>query len=110
MLVADLDDVTYDLDVDGEQARRMLHRRIWERGAWATVAIAFQERDSTGAWQPAKLAVIRLQRVRGAWKKHATVTLRGDDAMRLAEALADWASAWTASATTESADSDGPES
>lgn len=95
MLVADLDDVTYDLDVDGEQVRRTLHRRIWERGAWATVALAYEERGSTGTWQPAKLALIRLQRVHDAWKKHATITLRGDDALRLAEALSDWASTWT---------------
>ena len=33
MLVAELDDVTYDLEVDGEQVRRTLHRRVWERGA-----------------------------------------------------------------------------
>jgi hypothetical protein len=94
MLVAELDDVTYDLEVDGEQVRRTLYRRVWERGAWATVAIAYEERDKHGGWQPAKLAMIRLQRVRDAWKKHAAITLRGSDALLLAEALGEWRDAF----------------
>jgi hypothetical protein len=63
-----------------------------EHGAWASVALAFEERGPTGAWQPARLALIRLQRVRDAWKKHATITFasRSDDAMRLPAALVDW--------------------
>lgn len=90
MLVADLDDVTYDLEVDGEEVRRTLHRRVWERGAWATVAISYQERSAGGDWRPAKLALIRLQRVRDAWKRHAAITLRGGDAVDLARTLDGW--------------------
>ena len=92
MLIGDLDEVTYDLEVDGELVRRTLHRRVWQRGAWATVAIAFEERGPDAVWKPAKLALIRLQRVRDAWKKHAAITLRGADAISLAEALGEWAS------------------
>ena len=92
MLIGDLDEVTYDLEVDGEQVRRTLHRRVWQRGAWATVAIAFEERGPDAVWKPAKLALIRLQRVRDAWKKHAAITLRGADAISLAETLGEWAS------------------
>jgi hypothetical protein len=93
MLVADLDDVTYDLEVDGQEVRRTVHRRVWQRGAWATVAIAFEERGPDDVWKPAKLALIRLQRVRDAWKKHAAITLRGSDAAALAQTLAQWAPA-----------------
>jgi hypothetical protein len=92
MLIGDLDEVTYDLEVDGEQVRRTLHRRVWQRGAWATVAIAFEERGPDAVWRPAKLALIRLQRVRDAWKKHAAITLRGSDAIALAETLSEWGS------------------
>ena len=92
MLVGDLDDVTYDLEVDGEQVRRQLHRKVWERRGWATVAIAYEERASDGTWKPGKLALIRLQKVRDAWKKHAAITLRGTDALELAETLAAWRS------------------
>jgi hypothetical protein len=92
MLVADLDDVTYDLEVDGQEVRRTLHRRVWQRGAWATVAIAFEERGADDVWKPAKLALIRLQRVRDAWKKHAAITLRGSDAISLAQTLGAWTS------------------
>ena len=90
MLVAELDDVTYDLEVDGEEVRRTLHRRVWQRGAWATVAIAYQERAPGGHWKPARLALIRLQRVREAWKRHAAITLAGGDALELAGALDSW--------------------
>jgi hypothetical protein len=93
MLIGELDDVTYDLEVDGELVRRTLHRRVWERAGWATIAIVFAERAPGGAWKPAKLALIRLQRSRGAWKKHASITLRGPEAGELGEALASWAGA-----------------
>jgi hypothetical protein len=90
MPVAELDDVTYDLEVDGEQVRRTLHRRVWERGAWATVAITYDERGPDGVWKPAKLALIRLQRIRDSWKKHAAITLRGSEALELAQTLGEW--------------------
>lgn len=90
MLIAELDDVTYDLEVDGEVVRRTLQRRVWQRGAWATVAIAYQERGAGGDWKPARLALIRLQRVRDAWKKHAAITLAGGDALALGQTLDSW--------------------
>lgn len=95
MPVAELDDVTYDLEVEGEQVRRTLHRRVWERGAWATVAISYEERGPDGVWKPAKLALIRLQRIRDAWKKHAAITLRGSEALELAQTLGEWRADFT---------------
>jgi hypothetical protein len=90
MLVGELDDVTYDLEVDGEQVRRVLHRKVMEKGAWATVAMVYEERASDGTWKSGKLALIRLQKVRDAWKKHAAITLAGADAVGLAEAVVGW--------------------
>ena len=90
MVVAELDDVTYDLEVDGVEVRRTLERKVWERRGWATVALVYQERDRDGEWKPAKLALIRLQHVREAWKRHAAMTLAGPDALELAESLAAW--------------------
>ncbi len=90
MLVAELDEVHYDLEIDGELVRRTLHRKVWERRGWATVAIAYEERDRDGGWKPAKLALIRLQRVREAWKKHAAITLAGSDAQALGETIQSW--------------------
>ena len=90
MHVAELDEVSYDLEVDGEPVRRTHHRKVLDRGAWATVVIAFDERGKDGTWKPAKLALIRLQRIHDVWKKHATITLRGDDALALAGWVGDW--------------------
>jgi hypothetical protein len=90
VLVAELDEVTYDLEVDGETVRRTLQRRVWERRGWATVALVYEERDADGAWKPAKLALIRLQRARGAWKKHAAITLAADEALALADCIGAW--------------------
>src|SRR5262245_7499568 len=95
MMVSDLDEVDYALEVDGEEVRRTLHRKVWERGGWATVAIGCGERGADG-WRPAELARMRLQRVRGAWSRRATVTLRGDDALALADALGEWRASLTA--------------
>jgi hypothetical protein len=93
MMIADLDDVTYDLEIDGEEVRRTLQRRVWQRGAWATVAIAFQDRSAGGDWKPPRLALIRLRRVRDAWKRHAAITLAGGDAVDLARAIEGWSGA-----------------
>lgn len=90
MLVAELDEVTYDLEVDGEQVRRVVHRKVQERGAWATVAMVYEDRAADGTWKPGKLVLIRLQKVREAWKKHAAITLSGTDAVELAEAISMW--------------------
>lgn len=90
MIVGELDEVQYDLEVDGELVRRQLHRRIWQARGWATVAIAFEERADDGTWKPAKLALLRFQHVREAWKKHALLTLSGDEARALAGSIATW--------------------
>ena len=92
MTFAELDEVHYDLEVDGEQVRRHLHRRIWEQRGWATVAVAFQEREPGGDWKPAKVALLRFRRIHEAWKKEAGITLAFDDARALAETLASWTS------------------
>ena len=108
MWIADLDDVTYDLEVDGEQVRRTLHRRVWQRGAWATVAIAYQDRAADGTWKSAKLALIRLQRARDGWKRHAAITLRGDDATALGGTLAAWSDALAGESGSPDPDGDDP--
>lgn len=90
MMIAELDEVHYDLELDGQQVRRQLARQIWEHRGWATVAVAFQERDKAGDWKPAKLALLRFRREHDAWKKQSTVTLDGGDALALAETIAGW--------------------
>ena len=72
--VAELDEVHYDLEVDGEQVRRQLARKVWERGGWATIAITFVERDRGGEWKPAELALLRFRKLHGAWQRQAVVT------------------------------------
>ena len=90
MRVGELDEVTYDLEVDGELVRRTLQRRVWERRGWATVAMVFEERGPDGAWRPPRLALIRLQRAGDGWKKHAALTLSGAEAAALGAALGEW--------------------
>ena len=90
MVVADLDEVTFDLEIDGQTVRRQLQREVFVKRGWATVAIVYQERDRDGDWKPSKLALVRLQHVRDGWKKHAAMTLDGPDALALGEKLASW--------------------
>jgi hypothetical protein len=88
--LADLDEVQYDLEIDGEQVRRQLAREIWEDRGWATVAVAFQERDKAGAWKPTKVALLRFRRIHEIWKKQAAITLSLDDARAVADTIAGW--------------------
>ncbi len=90
MVVSTLDEVTYDLEVDGEVVRRTLHRQVLETPGWATVLIAYEERASDGTWKAPQVALLRMHQVRDAWKRHAAMTLSGADALALASALASW--------------------
>jgi hypothetical protein len=77
--VAELDEVHYDLEVDGEQVRRQLARKVWERGGWATIAITFVERDKGGEWKPPELALLRFRKLHGAWQRQAVVSVPLDE-------------------------------
>jgi hypothetical protein len=90
MNIAELDEVQYDLEVDGQQVRRQLERKIWEERGWATVAVAFQERDASGEWKPAKVALLRFRRIHEVWKKQAGITVSLDEARALADTIASW--------------------
>jgi hypothetical protein len=87
---AELDEVTFDLEVDGEQAREQLGRRVWESRGWATVACAYRERARDGSWRAAKLAIVKLRRVHDAWRREPGVTLEGEVAVELARAIDGW--------------------
>jgi hypothetical protein len=90
MVVNELDEVQYDLEIDGEQVRRQLARRVWERAGWATIAVAFSERDPKGEWKPPKLALLRFRRIHEVWKKQAAITIAGDDALALIDTVGEW--------------------
>ena len=93
MTVGELDEVQYDLEVDGVQVREQLARRVWERAGWATVAISFRERDKAGEWKQPKLALLRFRRQDEVWKKQASLTMSDAEAAELGAALAEWFSA-----------------
>ena len=90
MTIAELDEVQYDLEVDGHCIRRQLARKIWEDRGWATVAVAFQEREAGGDWKPAKVALLRFRRIHEVWKKQAGITLPIEQARTLADTIATW--------------------
>jgi hypothetical protein len=90
MVVAELDEVQYDLEIDGEQVRHQLARQVWERAGWATIAIAFRERDRDGEWKPAKLALLRFRKIHEVWKKQASITIAGEDALQMMDVLLGW--------------------
>jgi hypothetical protein len=90
MLISDLDDVTADMEIDGELVQRTLHKRVIERGAWATVILQFQKRARSGEWQPARLSVVRFAKVRGAYKRHATIGFGALSVVELQRCLGEW--------------------
>ncbi len=91
MMIAELDEVQYDLEVDGTLVRQQLERRVWEQRGWATVAITFRERASDGEeWKPTKVALLRFRRIHDVWKKQAGFTISDEEARDLAEVLSSW--------------------
>jgi hypothetical protein len=86
--VEDLDEVVVDAEIDGEEVRRTIGRTTWQRGGWATIAIGVEVRSGE-AWVK-KVMVLRMQKLRGLWRKHAAVTLTEDEARGLADAVAGW--------------------
>lgn len=99
MNVAELDEVQFDLEQDGDQVREQLARRAWEKSGWATVAISYREKDKDGEWKPAKLALMRFRRVHEVWARQASITLSSDEARALAGELAQWFGGVEASAS-----------
>ncbi len=95
----DLDEVTLDLELDGDEVRRTIGRRTWQRGGWATIAIAYEQRAAGGADDAAwtkKLVLLRMQKLADGWRKHAAVTMTGEDALALASELVGWLAAGSA--------------
>jgi hypothetical protein len=90
MRIEDLDDVTLDLDADGDEVRRTIGRRTWQRGGWATIAIAYEQRAADGETWTRKLVLLRMQKLADGWRKHAAITMAGDDALALASELPRW--------------------
>jgi hypothetical protein len=87
MGISDLDEVQYDLEVDGTLVRKQLARRVWERAGWATVAITYTEKDKHDEWKPAKVALLRFRRIHDVWQRQAAMTLHEDEARELASWL-----------------------
>jgi hypothetical protein len=90
MQVADLDEVQYELELDGQLVRRQIGRRVWEEKGWATVAIAYQERSSDGAWKPARVALLRFRREHEMWRRQAAIALPAKQALGLAGVIHTW--------------------
>ena len=94
-MVEDLDELRYELEEDGRLVRRELDRRVLARGGWATAMFLYQDLDRRAAdddtWRTPRVAVLRLKKVRGMWRKHASFTLSGErDARAIADALSGW--------------------
>jgi hypothetical protein len=88
MDLADLDELSYDLEEDGRLIRRQLDRRVVEHRGWATVVVLYQELDArTDAWRPPRAVVMRFRRQHDRWRKHAAITI-GSAAVGEAIALA----------------------
>lgn len=103
-LIADLDEVTLDVEVDGELVQQTLARQIIERGAWATVLLHVQKRNREGQWRSPHAVLIRFAKVRGMYKRHASITLGTATARALSASLATWFDTGVDDANNETAD------
>jgi hypothetical protein len=83
--VDDLSDITFDAKgEDGDLVRRMIARRSWTDGGWATVMIVFEERTrDRESWRAPKVMVLRMRRAGEGWKKQSSVALPAAHAIGL---------------------------
>ena len=83
--VDDLSDITFDAEgEDGDLVRRMIARRSWTDGGWATVMIVFEERTRDHeSWRAPKVMILRMRRAGEGWKKQSSVTLPAAHAIGL---------------------------
>jgi hypothetical protein len=88
--VENLDEIQYDLEINGVLVRKQIGRRIWEERGWATVAVAYQERSSKGDWKPARVALMRFRRADEMWTRHEVITMTAFQAFALAGAIHTW--------------------
>lgn len=89
--VDDPDDLRYDLEEDGRLVRRELARACWRAGGWATLAIRYAELDpASDDWRAPRAVLLRLRKLRGRWRVHASVPLPGPVAHSLAASLSAW--------------------
>jgi hypothetical protein len=94
MLISeDLDELTFELEADGVLVRKQLDRVVLTRGAWATVMFLYQDLDrATGAFRAPRAAIVRFQKWRGGYRKHASFNLSSaEQALELVDVLGRWA-------------------
>jgi hypothetical protein len=89
---ADLDELSYDVEADGVLVREQLDRVVLSQGAWSTVMFLYRELDrATGAWRAPKMTIVRFQRWRGGWRKHAAFNVADEaQARRLTSVFEGW--------------------
>ncbi len=83
--VDDLSDISFDAEGDdGDLVRRMIARKSWTDGGWATVMIVFEERTrDRESWRAPKTMILRMRRAGEGWKKQSSVTLPAAHALGL---------------------------
>ncbi|HEX2657054.1 MAG TPA: hypothetical protein VHU40_02225 [Polyangia bacterium] len=109
-----LDELTYDYEDDGVLVRKQLDRTVLAKGGWAILMFLFQELDrKSGRYRAPKMAIIRLRKSRGSYRKQSSFTISSEtQARQIASVFESWypkMAAETARAGGEAEEDDGPD-
>lgn len=88
--IEDLDDVTVEVEQDGDLVVRQDARAVLSRGAWPVLAFLYRERDRDGAWGPPRVTLRKFRRQHDAWRPESKMNLSLDEARALLSALGPW--------------------
>ncbi|MDR1487330.1 MAG: hypothetical protein LBT62_04985 [Deltaproteobacteria bacterium] len=89
--VASVDDVSVDLELNGETVVEQLDKIVLTKGAWSTILFRYRERDKkTGKFGPPKASLIRYNKFRGCYRKRAAFNLPAAVAKELIDTLTQW--------------------
>ena len=88
--IEDLDDVTVELEQDGDLVVRQEARAVLSRGAWPILAFLYRERDRDGAFGPPRVTLRKFRRQHDAWRPESKMNLSLEEAKSLSAALQAW--------------------
>ena len=93
MWIEDIDDITLELEQDGELVIRQEERQVIARGAWPLVAFLYRERGADGSFGPPKVSVRRFRRQHDAYRLEGKLNLSLQQVRDLASLFQRWADA-----------------
>ena len=91
-MVENIDDVTLDIEEDGELVVETLDKKLLSKGAWSTVLFKFREWDNRkDEMGPVKYTIRRYRKLKGVYRQQSKFNISSHkQARKLVDFLEEW--------------------